>query len=81
MSQTWTEQAALNMAGAQLLRETVEQVSRRQQRASHEKGAQYLSRKLAVLQTLNDGQRKTPLNGVTAPSGVSESASCGGKIQ
>jgi hypothetical protein len=74
MSQAWTEQTALNMAGAQLLRETVEQVSRRQQRASHEKGAQCLSRKLAVLQTLNDGQRKTPLNGALTPNGVSKSA-------
>lgn len=74
MSQIWDEQAALNMAGAQLLRETVEQVNSRQQRASHEKGAQCLSRKLAVLQTLNDGQRKTPLNGALTPNGVSKSA-------
>ncbi|MFC5705558.1 hypothetical protein [Aeromonas eucrenophila] len=74
MNQAWTEQTALNMAGAQLLRETVEQVSRRQQRASHDKGAQCLSRKLAVLQTLNDGQRKTPLNGAPTPNGVSKSA-------
>lgn len=74
MSQTWDEQAALNMAGAQLLRETVEQVNRRQQRACHEKGAQCLSRKLAVLQTLNGGQRKTPRNGASTPSGVSKSA-------
>ncbi|WP_429234984.1 hypothetical protein [Aeromonas salmonicida] len=74
MSQTWDEQAALNMAGAQLLRETVEQVNSRQQRASHEKGAQCLSRKLAVLQTLNGGQRKTPFNGALTPNGVSKSA-------
>ncbi|MCH7347326.1 hypothetical protein [Aeromonas sp. MR7] len=74
MSQIWDEQAALNMAGAQLLRETVEQVNSRQQRASHEKGAQCLSRKLAVLQTLNDGQRKTPFNGALTPNGVSKSA-------
>ncbi|HGY1007994.1 TPA: hypothetical protein ACNUUR_000549 [Aeromonas salmonicida] len=74
MSQTWDEQAALNMAGAQLLRETVEQVNRRQQRASHEKGAQCLSRKLAVLQTLNGRQRKTPFNGAVTPNGVSKSA-------
>ncbi|AZU48472.1 TPA: hypothetical protein ACGD2I_003512 [Aeromonas hydrophila] len=74
MSQTWTEQAALNMAGAQLLRETVLQVKGRQLRASHDKGAQCLSRKLAVLQTLNDGQRKTPLNGAVTPSGASKSA-------
>lgn len=74
MSQTWDEQAALNMAGAQLLRETVEQVNSRQQRASHEKGAQCLSRKLAVLQTLNSGQRKTPFNGARTPNGVSKSA-------
>ncbi|WP_421154132.1 hypothetical protein [Aeromonas dhakensis] len=74
MSQTWDEQAALNMAGAQLLRETVEQVNNRQQRASHEKGAQCLSRKLAVLQTLNGGQRKTPFNGAVTPNGVSKSA-------
>ncbi|MNG03977.1 hypothetical protein D3C84_870810 [compost metagenome] len=74
MSQAWTEQAALNMAGAQLLRETVEQVKGRQLRAGHDKGAQCLSRKLAVLQTLNDGQRKTPLNGALTPNGVSKSA-------
>lgn len=74
MSQTWDEQGALNMAGAQLLRETVEQVNRRQQRASHERGAKCLSHKLAVLQTLTDGQRKTPLNGAVTPSGVSKSA-------
>lgn len=74
MSQAWTEQAALNMAGAQLLRETVKQVKGRQLRAGHDKGAQCLSRKLAVLQTLNDGQRKTPLNGAPTPNGVSKSA-------
>lgn len=74
MSQAWTEQAALNMAGAQLLRETVEQVKGRQLRAGHDKGTQCLSRKLAVLQTLNDGQRKTPLNGALTPNGVSKSA-------
>lgn len=74
MSQTWTEQGALNMAGAQLLRETVQQVKGRQQRAAHDKGAQCLSRKLAVLQALNDGQRKTPLNGALTPSGASKSA-------
>jgi hypothetical protein len=74
MSQTWDEQTALNMAGAQLLRETVQQVNSRQQRARHEQGAQHLSRRLAVLQTLNDGQRKTPLNGAVTPSGVSKSA-------
>jgi len=74
MSQAWTEQAALNMAGAQLLRETVEQVKGHQLRAGHDKGAQCLSRKLAVLQTLNDGQRKTPLNGALTPNGVSKSA-------
>ena len=74
MSQTWTEQDALNMAGAQLLRETVQQVKGRQQRAAQDKGAHSLSRKLAMLHALTDGQRKTPLNGVTAPSGVSKSA-------
>lgn len=74
MSQTWTEQAALNLAGALLLRETVEQVKGRQQQASHDKGAQCLSRKLAVLQALNVGQRKTPLNGAVTPSGASKSA-------
>ncbi|WP_310598505.1 hypothetical protein [Aeromonas aquatica] len=74
MSQTWTEQGALNMAGAQLLRETVQQVKGRQQRAAHDKGAQCLSHKLAVLQALNDGQRKTPLNGALTPNGVSKSA-------
>lgn len=74
MSQTWDEQVALNMAGAQLLRETVEQVNSRQQRASHERGAKCLSRKLAVLQTLNGGQRKTPFNGALTPNGVSKSA-------
>lgn len=79
MSQTWTEQAALNMAGAMLLRETVEQVKDRQQQAAHDKGAQCLSRKLAVLQSLNCAQRKTPLNGAATPSGVSKSA-CEGLI-
>ncbi|MGY3895146.1 hypothetical protein [Aeromonas enterica] len=74
MSQTGDEQQAMNMAGAQLLRETVEQVRERQQRASHDKGARCLCHKLAVLRDLNDGQRKTPLNGVAAPSGVSKSA-------
>ncbi|MFQ2509978.1 hypothetical protein ACL00O_12730 [Aeromonas sanarellii] len=74
MSQTWTEQDALNMAGAQLLRETVQQVKGRQQRAAQDKGARSLSRKLAMLRTLNDGQRKTPLNGAVTPSGVSKSA-------
>ncbi|MGY3893283.1 hypothetical protein [Aeromonas enterica] len=74
MSQTWDEQQAMNMAGAQLLRETVEQVRERQQRASHDKGARCLCHKLAVLRGLNDGQRKTPLNGALTPNGVSKSA-------
>ncbi|RQM66585.1 hypothetical protein [Aeromonas hydrophila] len=74
MSQTWTEQDALNMAGAQLLRETVQQVKGRQQRAAQDKGARCLSRKLAMLHALTDGQRKTPLNGAVTPSGVSKSA-------
>lgn len=74
MSQTWDEQAAMNMAGAQLLRETVDKVNGRQRQAGHDKGARCLCHKLAVLRGLNDGQRKTPLNGVTAPSGVSKSA-------
>ncbi|WP_421204277.1 hypothetical protein [Aeromonas enteropelogenes] len=74
MSQTWDEQAAMNMAGAQLLRETVEMVNGRQQRDDHEKRAHYLSRKLATLRALCDGQRKTPLNGAATPSGVSKSA-------
>jgi hypothetical protein len=74
MSQTWTEQAALNMAGAMLLRETVQQVKGRQQRAAQDKGARSLSRKLAVLHSLTDGQRKTPLNGASTPNGVFKSA-------
>ncbi|MFQ2243741.1 hypothetical protein ACK323_03705 [Aeromonas enteropelogenes] len=74
MSQKWDEQAALNMAGTQLLRETVEQVNSRQQQASHDLRAQRLSRRLGLLRTLADGQRKTPLNGAATPSGVSKSA-------
>ncbi|MDF2413929.1 hypothetical protein [Aeromonas sp. 1HA1] len=74
MSQTWDEQTALNMAGAQLLRETVEQVNSRQQQASHDLRAQRLSRRLALLQTLGNGQRKTPFNGALTPNGVSKSA-------
>lgn len=74
MSQTWTEQAALNMAGALLLRETVLQMKGRQQQACHDKGAHCLSHKLAVLRALTDGQRKTPLNGAVTPSGASKSA-------
>ncbi|QLH67066.1 hypothetical protein HXV88_11690 [Aeromonas veronii] len=81
MSQKWDDQAALNMAGAQLLRETVEQVNSRQQRASHDLRAQRLSRRLALLQTLGNGQRKTPLNGADTPSGVSEFAFRKGRIQ
>ncbi|WP_342040665.1 hypothetical protein [Aeromonas caviae] len=74
MSQAWTEQAALNMAGALVLRETVEQVKCRQQRADHDKRAHCLSHKLAILRTLADRQRKTPLNGAVTPSGASKSA-------
>lgn len=74
MSQAWTEQAALNMAGALVLRETVEQVKCRQQRADNDKRAHCLSHKLTVLRTLTDGQRKTPLNGAVTPSGASKSA-------
>lgn len=77
MSQTWTEQAALNMAGAMLLRETVELVNGHQQQVEHNQRAQCLSSKLAVLQSLNCAQRKTPLNGAVTPSGVSKSAAEG----
>ncbi|MCS3455478.1 hypothetical protein M2366_001545 [Aeromonas sp. BIGb0405] len=74
MSQKWSMQGALNMAGALLLRETVEQVKQREQAADATRKAQQLGRKLAALRTLNDGQRKTPLNGAVTPSGVSKSA-------
>lgn len=79
MSQKWSMQGALNMAGALLLRETVEQAKQREQAAGVTRKAQQLGRKLAALRTLNDGQRKTPLNGAVTPNGVSKSA-CEGLI-
>lgn len=74
MSQKWLMQGALNMAGALLLRETIEQAKQREQAADATRKAQQLGRKLDALRSLNDGQRKTPLNGALTPNGVSKSA-------
>jgi hypothetical protein len=74
MRQKWSMQGALNMAGALLLRETIEQAKQREQAADATRKAQQLGRKLDALRSLNDGQRKTPLNGALTPNGVSKSA-------